>query len=159
MNSDDLQFVLVLCEEGTLAAAGKRLGVSHTTVARRIYALEEELGCRLFVKTARKQVLTPAGEEVVGVARRVQAELATLDRQVLGRDARLSGPLKVTTIDAVLFHHARELAAFREQYPLVELEIAIDNRTQSLSKRGGGRRDPIHQPTAGAPGRSQDRPQ
>jgi molybdate transport repressor ModE-like protein len=48
MNWDDMRFFLALSREGSISAAGRSLGVNHTTVARRIAALEEVLGTRLF---------------------------------------------------------------------------------------------------------------
>src|SRR3546814_5937393 len=45
---DNLRVFLALAEEGSLTAAARRLRVSHPTVARRIKALEDELGTRLF---------------------------------------------------------------------------------------------------------------
>ena len=48
MNWDDLRFFLALTREGTVSGAGRVLKVKHTTVARRISALEEQLGSRLW---------------------------------------------------------------------------------------------------------------
>ena len=135
MNSDDLRFVLTLEREGTLTRAAGELGVSHTTVARRVAALEAELGTRLFDKTDRGQVLTRAGEEVIAIGKQVVELIDSLDRQLLGRDARLSGKVRVTTIDALMLHYAQELGSFRQRYPAVELEVTVDNRTQNLTKR------------------------
>ncbi|MEM7159961.1 MAG: LysR family transcriptional regulator [Myxococcota bacterium] len=135
MNSDDLRFVLALHDEGTLVRAAGKLRVSHTTVARRIAALEAELGSTLFTKAAAGQVLTAAGEAVRDVARRVHEELTSLERDVVGRDARLSGTLRVTTIDALVLHNTRELSSFGERYPDVELDVVVDNRMRSLTRR------------------------
>ena len=48
MNWDDMRFFLALCREGSVTGAGRSLGVNHTTVARRIKALEAGLATRLF---------------------------------------------------------------------------------------------------------------
>jgi len=47
LNWDDLRFFLALARAGTVSAAGRELKVKHTTVARRIRALELGLGTRL----------------------------------------------------------------------------------------------------------------
>jgi DNA-binding transcriptional LysR family regulator len=135
MQWDDLRYVLCLCTQGTLTNAAGELGVSHTTVARRVAALEEELGSRLFDKTPQGYVPTRAGEEILSVARRVEEQMNTLDRQLLGRDTRLSGKLRVTTIDAVATRHAREIGAFTKRYPAIELALTVDNRLRSLTRR------------------------
>ena len=46
-NWDDLRVFLTLAREGTLTTAAKALGVSHPTVARRVRALEKQIGARL----------------------------------------------------------------------------------------------------------------
>jgi DNA-binding transcriptional LysR family regulator len=135
LNSDDLRFILTLGRERTLIRAARELGVSHTTVARRVAALEVELGTRLFDKTERGQVLTRAGEEVVAVGNQVVDLIDSLDRQLLGRDVRLSGKLRVTTIDALVLHYAQELGGFKERYPAVELDVTVENRARNLTKR------------------------
>lgn len=135
MNWDDLHYAVALHEAGTLTSAAGELGVSHTTVARRIAALEDELGTPLFERTPNGYVPTHAGEDVLSVARSMQQQLDTLDRRVLGGDARLTGSLRVTTIDAFATYHAAELGAFCTRFPGVELEVSVDNRPRSLTKR------------------------
>src|SRR5215831_21250451 len=67
-NWDDIRVFLALEREGTLLGAGKVLHVNHTTVARRLKALEEDLGTRLLDQTPDGYVLTPAGESIVRFA-------------------------------------------------------------------------------------------
>ena len=52
-NWDDLRGFLALAREGTLTTAAKALGVSHPTVSRRVQALEQKIGARLFDRIAR----------------------------------------------------------------------------------------------------------
>ena len=135
MNWDDLRYVLCLHTEGTLTRASGRLGVSHTTVARRVRAMESTLGGRLFDKTPQGYVPTVIGEEVLAIARKIEDQFHAVDLHLLGGDARLSGLLRVNTIDWIAFHHAKELGAFCSKYPDVELEVTVDNRASDLSKR------------------------
>ncbi|MGP1681703.1 MAG: LysR family transcriptional regulator, partial [Giesbergeria sp.] len=44
MDWDNLRYFLELARSGTLVGAARRLGVDHTTVARRIQALEKQVG-------------------------------------------------------------------------------------------------------------------
>lgn len=135
MNWDDLRYVLCLHTEGTLTLASRRLAVSHTTVARRVQAMEAELGGRLFDKTPQGYVPTSIGEEILEVARKVEEQFHTIDRQLLGSDARLSGQLRISTLDVMAVHHAAELGSFSAKYPAVELEVTVDNRPTNLTKR------------------------
>src|SRR5262249_61510907 len=59
---DGLQMFLAVARVGRVSAAARRLGVEHTTVARRVTALEKALGVQLFYRTTRGYVLTPRGQ-------------------------------------------------------------------------------------------------
>ena len=61
---DDLRFFLVLCRHPSFVAAGHELKVTHSTVARRLTALEGTLGTQLFIRSEKGCRLTPAGEKL-----------------------------------------------------------------------------------------------
>ena len=63
---DDLRIFLSLAREGTLTTAAKALGVSHPTVARRVQALEKQIGARLFDRLPDRFVPTAAGRGAAG---------------------------------------------------------------------------------------------
>ena len=65
---DDLRVFLTLAREGSLTMAARSLGVSHPTVARRVRALEQRIGARLFDRLPDRFVPTSAGEELLGAA-------------------------------------------------------------------------------------------
>ncbi len=69
-NWDDLRVFLTLAREGTLTTAAKALGVSHPTVSRRVQALEQQIGARLFERLPDRFVPTSAGEELWPTPRR-----------------------------------------------------------------------------------------
>lgn len=139
MNSmpwDDLRVVLAVAEAGSLAGAGRRLGVSHATVFRRLGEIEARLGVALFQRARRGYVATVAGEEAAAAARRVEAEVLAVERRLAGRDLRPSGRLRVTTTDTLLAGvFAAVCARFREAYPEIILEVAVSNQLFSLSRR------------------------
>ena len=64
MNWDDLRFFLAVCRKGSVTGAGKALGVNHTTVARRIAALEKGIGTRLFNHSRGGYEMTQAAENM-----------------------------------------------------------------------------------------------
>ena len=121
--------------EKTLSSAAKTLSVNHTTVARRIEALEAALGTRLFDKMPTGYVPTRAGEDILAVAGKVENELLELDRQVFGRDTSLRGILRVTTLDVFAVQHGKMFSSFCERYPEVTLETVLSITPQSLTKR------------------------
>lgn len=132
---DDLRYFLAVVREGTLTRAARGLGVNHTTVSRRMQALQEEVGVRLFDRLPGGWVPTAAGEDVRAVAERMETEVLGLDRRVLGRDERLSGTLRVTTIDMVAHRNLPHFREFVRRYPEVALELTVGFAPLSLSKR------------------------
>ena len=133
---DDLRYALAVAEGGSLSAASRRLGVNHSTVYRRLGALESELGTRLFDRDSGQLTPTAAGEDLLQSARRVDADLQALDRRLAGRDSSLSGSLRLTAPDDIALDLLlAPLADFRAAYPGVALEVVIDNRMLSLTRR------------------------
>ncbi len=133
---DDLRIFLEIARTGSLAGAARALGVNHSTVFRRINAFEDRLGVRLFERLPTGYALTLAGEEMQASADRVEREIDRLDRRITGRDLRLEGTLVVTTTDTIIENFLTpHLAAFRQAYPGIVLELVIDNRNINLSKR------------------------
>ena len=135
MDWDDLRFVLAVAREKNLTRAAKLLGVTHTTVSRRLSAFEERVGVRLFDRQPEGYVATAAGEDMIAAASRVEEEVLSLDSRVFGQDTRLSGPLRVTTVDVMAVRMAEPLAAFCAEYPGVSVELSVDNNFRSLTRR------------------------
>lgn len=132
----DYQFVLAVGRTGTLSAAARTLGVNHSTVFRRINAIEKKLGVRLFERLPNGYAMTPAGEEMLSGAVRIEEEIITLERQLSGQDLRLSGHLRVTTTDTLWQKLlAPHFAAFIEKYPDIQLEVNIAGEFLNLTKR------------------------
>jgi DNA-binding transcriptional LysR family regulator len=133
---DDLRFVLAVAEARSLAGAARRLGVNHTTVLRRIGALEERLGVRLFERLPAGHVLTTAGEQVVDTARETDERMTALERRLLGQDLRPSGIVRVTTTDTLMASILPAiLAEFRATHPRIVLEVTQSNRLVDLNRR------------------------
>ena len=136
MDWDDIRVFLALIRTGTIRAAAERLKVSHSTVARRIDALEKRLSTRLFERMPTGYALTPVGEDMLRVAETVEDELHGLARRIEGHDNRLSGRLCVTMVDALatnlLMPH---LAEFTERYPDIDLEVPVSYVAADLDRR------------------------
>lgn len=133
---DEFRLVKAIAETGSLAGAGDALGLNHSTIFRRLNALEQDLGSRLFERSRSGYVPTPAGEEMVALAGRMFDEITEFERRVAGRDVKPSGELRVTTNDSIVAHLATPLfAAFRQHCPDIQLDVVIDNRALNLSRR------------------------
>lgn len=136
MDWNDVRYFLALARLGSVRAAGAHLGVSHSTVARRVEALESELATRLFDRHRDGFLLTDAGKEMLPGAERIENEMATLERGLAGQDTRLAGPVRLTCCDdyvsGLVMGGFRRLCA---DYPEVELGVETDSRRFDLAKR------------------------
>ncbi len=136
MDWNDVRYFLALARLGSVRAAGASLGVSHSTVARRVEALESRLAARLFDRNRDGYVLTEAGRQMLPGAERIEHEMSALERGLVGQDERLAGNIAVTCCDnfvaALLL---RELTALCRAYPDIELTFTSDSRSFDLSRR------------------------
>jgi DNA-binding transcriptional LysR family regulator len=135
-NWDDLRFFLALCREGSATGAGRSLEVNHTTVARRIRALEDNLGTRLFDHSRNGYEMTQAAEDMYEHARRMEEITQAIDRDVFGQDTELKGPLKLTVAHDVAERLVvPRLREFHDAYPCIDLDILTTTGLVDLAAR------------------------
>jgi DNA-binding transcriptional LysR family regulator len=136
MEWDDLRYFLAVARSGSLTESGRALRTSPATVARRIAALERQLGARLFDRRQSGYVLTENGKAIRIQAQDVEEAVLTVERQVLGRDLRPSGKVRVaTTDDVATFIVAPQMGEFRSRWPDVALEIVAQQDVANLTRR------------------------
>lgn len=132
----DLRYALAVGDTGGLAAAARQLGVNHTTVLRRLDALEARLGARLFERTRGGYRPTEAGVTLLEQARRMADQADEIERRVSGRDRELTGLLRVTTAFVVMEHLLPQpLASFARACPGIEVEVVENAYLADLSRR------------------------
>lgn len=134
---NDLRLVLAVSRCGSLTGAAHSLGINHSTAFRRLNAAEERLGVRLFERLPSGIYLaTAAGDRMAGTAERIETETAALDLEIAGHDHRLTGQLRVTSSDTLAHRLATgHFARFRQMHPGIVVELTVDNRVLSLSRR------------------------
>ena len=132
----DLRYALAIGVAGSLAAAARQMRVNHTTVLRRLDALEQRLGARLFERTRSGYRPTEAGALVLEQARRMADQADAIERRVLGRDRELTGLLRVTTAYVVMEHLLPQpLAQFARAFPGIEVEVVENAVLVDLSRQ------------------------
>jgi DNA-binding transcriptional LysR family regulator len=135
MNWDDLHVFLNLARTGKLTAVAKQLDVSHPTVARRVKALEESIGARLFDRLPDRFVLTEAGEGLLADAEAMERAAESIHR----RSARLADPahgsVRLSANEAMTGFLARHLPRLRQDLQCVEFELTASHMLANLSKR------------------------
>jgi DNA-binding transcriptional LysR family regulator len=131
-----LRFFLELVRTGSHARAAKRMGVDRNTVARRVAALEAELGLALFERGPQGWSQTLAGQELAELAGRVEENVLALARHVDARDPALRGTARLTTVPHLATHLLPPaLPALRRRHPELLLEVVADARAFDLSRR------------------------
>lgn len=136
MDWTDVHYFLTLARHGSVRAAGAQLGVSHSTVARRVEALEARLATRLFDRSRDGYALTEAGRQMLPRAQRIEEEMSALERSALGRDERLAGRVDISCCDRFVARILLDaLLPVCRAHPDIELGLSAESRAADLSRR------------------------
>lgn len=133
---NDLRFFLEVVRRGKLTGAAAVLDVNHTTVARRIEALEQRLGAHLFHKTPGGYLLTAAGAELVHMAEDVESRCVRIANSIGKQDEVLRGSIRVGVPEGFGSRFlAPRMAQFYALYPGIDVELVAGTQFLSISKR------------------------
>jgi len=136
MNWDDLKLFLAVAREGSISGGARKLGVRHSTVSRRMRALEAQLGVRLIDRKKSGCTLTTAGESMKSTACKVEHEVLQMDGQLGSWDAKLTGELRISVINSMASGVLMPMfASFSTQYPEIDLHIFTSNKNINLVER------------------------
>ena len=134
MDRLEAMFVLqTVVSEGSLSAAGRKLGMPLATVSRKISELETHLNARLLHRSTRQLQLTDAGHEYVIACKRILEEVHEAERAVSGEYTAPRGDLIITA--PIVFgrlHVLPIVIAFLRTYPEVNVRLLLGDRTASL---------------------------
>ena len=132
---DDVRYFLEVARQGKLTAAARVLGVEHSTVSRRVTALEKRLGIRLFDRLPKSWNLTNEGEELLTHARRIEEEALAFSRASMGVGA-LRGVVRISAPPVFASHFlVTRLAALRHRWPGITIEMVGEARQANLYRR------------------------
>lgn len=134
---DGLRYFLEVARTQRVSAAALRLGVQHSTVSRRIHALELELGTLLFDKSKSTGfTLTEEGIRFFAYAEQIEGTLITAREEISGQSQTLSGHLRVGSTEGFgNYVLAPLMTDFQRRFPAITLDIMPVPRFISLSKR------------------------
>ena len=133
---DEFRLVKSIAEARSLVGAAERLGVNHSTVFRRLAAVESAVGARLFERARAGYEPTAAGEEMIALASTMAELVLEFERRVAGRDVKPTGELSVTTPEAIGQHFMPAIVAqFQAQNPGVVVELILSDQPLNLSRR------------------------
>lgn len=118
----------VVAKTGNLSKASKELFISQPAVSYGIKQLEEQLGGKLFVRTAKGMELTPEGKMIFEYVSRAYDELTAAENRFSDMRALEEGTVHIGASDTVSkYFILPRLEGFRKKYP--KITIKITNRT------------------------------
>ena len=135
MNWDDVRIFLAIARNGQILGAARALNLNHATVARRLTALEDALGSRLFTRKTNGSDLSAEGERFLVHAEAMESAMLAAS-QSAGADSLIEGTVRVGAPDgfgvAFLAPRLGELVA---RHKSLRIELVPVPRAFSLSRR------------------------
>lgn len=127
---------LAVAESGSLSQAARALGLSQPTLGRHIAEMETTLGLELFTRQPRGLTPTEAAEALLPHARAMRAAAADLALAAAGRNADLTGTVRLTASRIVAYHILPPmLASLRARHPGIEVELVPSDTSENLHYR------------------------
>jgi DNA-binding transcriptional LysR family regulator len=132
----DFHLVLAVSREGSVAKACVTLGMTHSTLLRKLDQIEHRLKTRLFDRVRGRYTLTPAGQEIEQAARSFEPVASAAESRAMGQDLRPSGEVRVSVSSVVLqYLMPPVLAQFAPAFPEVQIEMSTSREHVSLRRR------------------------
>lgn len=114
-------------DDGSFAAAARRLNLSPTVVTRLVSDLEDHLGARLLQRTTRRLALTDAGQAYLSRVRPILSDIEEAHSQAQAHTTEVIGVLRLQCPPLIAAHQiAPLLPEFRRLYPKVQIDIHAD---------------------------------
>lgn len=127
---DDLRVLLAVHEHRSFLAAGRALGQSTSTTARRLDRLEAALGRRLVVRTSAGTTLEPSALPLVALAEQVEVGLAEVRRRGDGH----TGVVRVSAGEGFARAITPALAGVRQRHPRLCVELVAEARLADVAR-------------------------
>src|SRR5215211_3211216 len=138
MDWNDVRVFLAVTRQGSMRAAGRALGLSQPTIARRLAAFEATFGGpTLFDRLPEGLRLNAAGEQLVAAVENVEDAVLGLERRRVAASPALSGIVRVSTGECAAGFLARCLSgpANSALPPGITLELVESRQTANLARR------------------------
>jgi len=150
MRWDDLRVFLAVARQSRLQSAGRTLGLDPATVGRRIAALEEALGGRLFERSPQGYAITEAGRGLLAHAQAMESQASAAAAEIGGHPDRLSGTVRIGSPDGVSNYLLIDACdALSRDNPELQVQVVALPRMFSLSKREADLAITVSPPSAG----------
>jgi DNA-binding transcriptional LysR family regulator len=138
MDWNDVRVFLAVAREGSMRAAGRKLGLSQPTIARHLAAFEATFGGpTLFDRLPEGLHLNAAGEQLLPTTENIEQAMLTLERRRAAASPVLSGTVRVSTGECAAGFLARCLSgSTKTALPSgITLELVESRQTANLARR------------------------
>lgn len=145
---DSMSILVAAVDAGSLSAGARRLGLPLATVSRRVSELEERLGTRILLRSARGLTLTEPGEAYLAACRSILEQVGEAERIAAGEFREPKGLLTLSA--PIVFgrlHVLPVVAEFLKAYPEVDVRLVQADRQVSLTEEHFDAAIRIGQPT------------
>lgn len=129
---NDLRHLLAVSRHGSTIGAAASLGVSQSTVQRRLAQLERSLGRALVRREPTGYVLTPLGRALIPLAEQVGEAVTAVEREVRATDAEGRGIIRLTCPEPVIGRLRPLVDRFHAKYPMFKVEFVTDDHYLDL---------------------------
>lgn len=135
-SADDLLVLLAVGRTGRYTTAADELGLNHTTISRRIAALERAMGGRVLARVGGGWELTDLGREALAAAEAVESAVRSLATDTAGQRA-LEGVVRISATDGFsAYIAAPAAAAVQREHPKVAVELVATTRRATQQRSG-----------------------
>jgi DNA-binding transcriptional LysR family regulator len=133
---NDLKYFLAVARQHSTIAAGKSLGLSQSTVQRRLSELERRIGRQLVKRHPTGYRLTEFGEELRPYAELVETAVTDFERRVTDTARDLTGVIRVTCPEPIVYRMTQSplIDRFHARHPKLRVEFVTSDRYLDLSK-------------------------
>lgn len=141
MTFRQLQVFRLVCDNRSYSRAAEEMSLTQPAVSLQIRQLEELLGQPLFDYIGKKLYLTDAAEALLLASADIFGRLESLDMQLADLQGSLQGQLSLAVESSAKYFVPHLFAAFRREYPEVNLQLVVVNHAQALKRLSANRDD------------------
>lgn len=135
MDWDNLRYLLAVARAGSVAEAAKQLGVSHSTVYRRVNAFEQDHQVEVFERLPDGYRLTEAGEALVARAAHIAEAVDDVARSLEQRSDEVTGAVIVAAPEAVGLAICPQLGRLIDRFPGLVMSWRLDSSAVNIHRR------------------------
>ncbi len=124
MNTSEFQILSVLAKEKNMRKASERLFVSQPALSQRLQSIEKNWNTKIFIRTQKGLLITPAGEKIVEFAEEVLTKEAKVREDITSLDKEIYGTLKIAVATIIgQYWLPKVLKRFIQKYPNAKVSL------------------------------------